>query len=188
MLFRPFLLTIWKYMDPLYFALTRLQYPCPDRKDGVFRVRLTRYKGKDVELSDGIIINKNDLLLKIHLHNVRLVQEFSNIKNELSKGRAIFIQVLQSMPHLTTFILNHPEEAKIKGIIGITLINKGFAPLGFECVLPENKLYLWFKKTSQIPIYLLSCSRVSVRKIKKIHPVYLIMSKEKLIEKYKKTV
>lgn len=184
MLLRPFLLTIWRYVDPLYFALTRLQYPCQDQKEGVFRVRLTRYKGKDVVLSDGIIICKNDVLLKIHFHNARLLQELSNINHELSKGRAIFKQVLQSMPHLTTYILNHPEKAKIKGIIGITLINKGFAPLGFECFLPENKFYLWFKKTTQIPIYLLSCSKLSVRNIKKHQPVYLIMSKEKLLEKY----
>ena len=186
MLLHPYLLTIWRYVDPLYFALTRLEYPCSDRKRGVFRVRLTRYKGKDVVLSDGIIICKNDLLLKIHLHNVKLAYDLSSIKNEISKGRSIFRQVLESMPLLTTFILNHPEESKIKGIIGITIINKGFGPLGFDCIPPENKLYLWLKKTTQIPIYLLSCPRVSRRRIKKQHPVYLMMSKEKLIEKYKK--
>lgn len=189
MLVRLVLLSIWKYLDPVYFSLTRLQYLCPDRKaEGVFRVRVTRYKGKDVVLSDGIMICKNDLLLKIHLHNVRILEDFSTIKNELSKGRAIFRRVMDSMPHLAAFILNHPEEARIKGIIGITLINKGFRPLGFECILPENKLYTWFKKTSQIPIYLLSCSRVSVASIKKHHPVYLMMSKEKLMEHYKRPV
>ncbi len=189
MLVRSVLLSIWKCLDLIYFSLNRLQYLSPDRKGkGVFRVRLTRYKGKDVELSDGIMICKNDLLLKIHLHNVRLLQDFSYIKNELSKGRGVFRQVMDSMPLLAVFIHNHPEEARIKGIIGITLINKGFRPLGFECVQPDNKLYSWFKKTSQIPIYLLSCSKVSVENIKKLHPVYLIMSKEKLMEKYKRPV
>jgi hypothetical protein len=185
-LLRPFFLTIWRYIDPIYFALTRLEYPCSDRKkEGVFRVRLTRYKGKDVVLSDGTAISKNDLLLKIHLHNVKLLRNLSGIKNELSKGKAIFQQILDSMPLLTAFILNHPEAGRIKGIIGITLIDKGFERLGFECFLPESKLYSWYKKTLQIPIYLLSCSKISLRNIKKHHPVYLMMSKEKLFETYK---
>jgi hypothetical protein len=110
------------------------------------------------------------------------------MKKELLRGRGVFKRVMDSMPLLAEFILNHPEEAKIKGVIGITLINKGFRPLGFECALPENKLYSWFKKTSHIPIYLLSCSRISVAHIKKHHPVYLIMSKEKLMEKYRRPV
>ncbi|WP_141430416.1 YkoP family protein [Bacillus sp. 03113] len=189
MLVRLVILNIWKYLDPIYFSFTRLQYLCPDRKgEGVFRVRLTKYKGKEVLLSDGIMICKNDLLLKIHLHNVRLMQDFSYIKNELSKGRGVFRRVMNSMPLLAEFIDNHPEKSKIKGIIGITLINKGFRPLGFECVLPESKLYSWFKKTSQIPIYLLTCSKISIAHIKKHHPVYLMMSKERLMEKYKRTV
>lgn len=186
MVIRLICLSIWKWLDPVYFSFTRLQYPCPDRKeDGVFRVRLTRYKGKDVVLSDGVLICKNDLLLKIHLHNVRLLQDFSYNMNELSKGKGIFKLVTNSMPQLVTFILNHPEEARIKGIIGITHINKGFSPLGFECVLPENKFYSWFKKLQQLPIYLLSCSKISVVNIKKHHPVYLMMSTEKLLERYK---
>lgn len=189
MLVRAVVLSIWSYLDPLYFSFTRLQYLVQDRnRQGVFRVRLTRYKGKDVELSDGSIIRKNDLLLKIHLHNVRLLKDFSCITNELSKGRGIFKRVKDSMPLLAAFMLNHPDEARIKGIIGITLINKGFRPLGFECVLPENKLYCWFKKITQIPIFLLSTSRFSMENIKKHHPVYLLMSKEQLIEKYKKPI
>ncbi|WP_394138145.1 YkoP family protein [Cytobacillus oceanisediminis] len=186
MMVRSILLIVWGYLDPIYFPFTRLQYPASDQeREGVFRVRLTKYKGKDLELSDGIIIRKNDLLLKIHLHNVKLLNEFNNIKSELSKGRGIFKRVKESMPVLTTFILKHPEEAKIKGIIGITLINKGFSPLGFECILPENKLYCWFKKTFQLPIFLLSCSKISVANVKRHRTVYLMMSKEKLIEKYK---
>lgn len=185
---RAIAITIWKYWDPIYFSFTRLQYLVHDKKEGVFRVRLTRYKGKEVELSDGNRICKNDLLLKIHLHNVKLLQDFSCIQNEILKGKGIFKQVKNSMPLLASYILNHPEEARIKGIIGITLINKGFKPLGFESVLPVNKFYCWFKKTTQIPIILISSSRVSLDSIKKHHPVYLMMSKDQLIEKYKKLV
>ena len=184
---RSLVVTVWCWLDPIYFSLTRLQYICPGQKEkGIFRVRLTKYKGRDIVLSDGIKICKNDYLLKIHLHNIRIIKNFSGMKNELKKGRLVFKNVMESMPLLTDFILNHPEESRIKGIIGITLINKGFRPLGFESILPENKFYIWFKKTIQTPIFLLSKSGHAG--INEHRPVYLMMSKEKLMEKYKKSV
>lgn len=189
MLVRLVILSIWKFFDPFYFSLTRLQYLCPERKnEGVLRVRLIKYKGKNVTLSDGKMICKNDFLIKIHLHNIKLLHEFAKINNEILKSRGVFKQVLDSMPLLASFIQNHPEESKIKGILGVTLINKGFRPLGFECVAPDSKLYCWFKKTSQLPIYLLSWSRVSIANIKKHKPVYLMMSKDRLLSKYRNRV
>ncbi|MFD2445536.1 hypothetical protein ACFSO7_16375 [Bacillus sp. CGMCC 1.16607] len=175
---RGIFLFIWNVFDPFYFSLTRL------KRNGVFRVRLTRYKGKDVLLSDGMMICKNDLLLKIHLHNVKLLREFSNKKNELAKGRGVYRRVLESMPLLAEYIFNHPKEADIKGIIGITLINKGFRPLGFDCVKPNNKLYSIYKKISHIPIFLLSNPKFSFDNLKKHQSVYLMMSKKSLVKRY----
>ena len=184
---RSFCIYVWRLLDPIYFSLTRLQYVCPDQKGKViFRVRVTKYKGKDVILSDGMKICKNDIMLKIHLHNISILHEFNSIRNELSKGRGLFKRVLESMPFLAEYVINHPEGARIKGIIGITLINKGFGHIGFECVRPNNKFYTWFKKTTQLPIYFLTSSDKS--NLKKHHAVYLMMSKEKLLEKYRKTV
>ena len=185
MLIRFIFLSFWRYIDPIYFSLTRLQYPCSDQGNGIFRVRLTRYKGKNVMLSDGSEICKNDLLVKIHLHNIKVIKDCTHMKNELLKGKAVFKMVLDSMPQLASYIYNHPSEEKIKGIIGITLINRGYKRLGFECIRPESKLYKQFKKISQLFIYVLSHSTFSVKNIKKHHPVYLMMSKEKLMEKYK---
>lgn len=186
---RLYILWIWKIWDPIYYSFTRLQYIEPaGNKKTVFRVRLTKYKGKEVILSDGTRIRKNDVLLKIHLHNVRLLSEILNVKHELNKGRCIYKMVLYSMPVLADYIKNHPEEQKIKGIIGITMINKGVRHLGFECFFPENIFYLWLKKVSQLPIFFLSTSTMNVQNFKKHNPVYLMMSKEHLIKKYQTVV
>ncbi|MFD0957243.1 YkoP family protein [Virgibacillus alimentarius] len=56
-------------MDPLYLCFTRLTYIekyCGDQ--AILRVRITRYKGKKVILAAGMVIDKNDILLKTHLH------------------------------------------------------------------------------------------------------------------------
>jgi hypothetical protein len=107
------------------------------------------------------------------------------MKNDFTRGRVAFRGVMDSMPLLTDYILNHPEKTNIKGIIGITLINKGFKPLGFECILPDSKIYTWYKQVMQTPIWLLSNPQRLAGKKGIQRPVYLMMSKEKLLEKYK---
>jgi len=184
---RKFFLKVWYALDPLYSAFIRLQPLVPaSQEDIVFRIRLTKFNGKTTLLSDGTQIHTNDLLIKIHLYNIKLLYNDSHIKNDLVKGKMIYKKVRNSMPYLADFIKNHPKESEIKGIIGITTINKGFHLLGFESSHPSNKLYAYFKKFFQMPIYLLSGSNISMADLKKRKTTYLLMSKEQLYKKYAK--
>ena len=177
------ILWLWKLVDPLFYKCSRLHYITTGNKDRtVFRVRITRYKGKNFILADGTSINKNDVLLKIHLHNVRLLNEFIKIKNDLYRARLIYKLVLGSMPSLAIYLKRHPEEVNIKGIIGITTITKAIRPLGFECYAPTNRLYRRLKKIGQLPIFLLSNTSLNEYKKNKLN--YLFMSKEMLYNKY----
>lgn len=174
---------LWKLFDPLFYMCSRLHYiHTGEKKRSVFRVRITRYKGKNFILSDGTRIDKNDLLLKIHLHNVRLLNEFIKIKNDLNRARLIYKLVQSSMPSLANYLKGHPDEGNIKGIIGITTINKAVRALGFECYTPSNRFYRRLKKIGQLPIFLLSNSSINDYKKNKLN--YLLMSKEKLYNKY----
>lgn len=181
---KAYLLTVWNILDPIYYSFTRLTYL--DKSIGgntnIFRVRLTRYKGRDVTLSDGTEIKKNDFLVKIHLHNVRLISEMIHIKNEVRKGRFICKCVEHSLPGLLTYIQHHEKNDEIKGIIGITTLAKGSKYLGFESIDIMNPFYKWFKFISFLPICILSSSK-SVS-MKKQPPKYLFMSKEMLVNKY----
>lgn len=177
------ILWIWKLIDPVFYLCSRLHYINDDKNNqSVFRVRITKYRGKNYTLSDGTMINQNDLLLKIHLHNVRLLNEFIKIKNDLIRTRLMYRLVLNSMPMLASHLKGHPEEAKIKGIIGITTINKGIKALGFDCFPPENHLYKYVKKLGQLPISLLSSS--AYKNFQKNQLIYLFLSKERLYDKY----
>lgn len=184
---RPLIIILWNMFDPIYFLFTRLHYiPSTIEKPCVFRVRITKYRGKDVILSDGTSIKKNDLLLKIHLHNSKILKESLIIRHSLKKGRMIYKMVLNSMPMLAEYIEKHPKRTDIKGIIGVTTINKGVKTLGFDLVFPSNKFYQIMKRLMQFPIYLLSSSSFSIEQLKKSKPVYLFMSKDKLSHKYLK--
>jgi len=183
MFIRLTILWIWKVIDPLFYFFSRLHYiQGYNRQRSIFRVRVTKYKGKNIILSDGTRIHRNDLLLKIHLHNVRLLNDYIKIKNDLHRARLIYRSVFLSMPTLAGYLKTHPQETDIKGIIGITTINKGIQPLGFETIRPSNFFYRRLKKIGQLPIFLLTKS--SFKKFQKNKLNYLLMSKEMLYQKY----
>jgi hypothetical protein len=175
-------LAIWSVFDPIYYFCSRLEYVQDKSKNrDIFRVRLTKYKGRDIMLSDGTHITKNDLLIKIHLHNNRLVNELTRLNSEIKKGRLIYEQVKRGLPNLAIYLQRHEQFANIKGIIGITVLNKGSERLGFETFSIINPFYKWYKQMTIVPMYLISISRLdSLRR----PPKYLFMSKDKLIKLY----
>lgn len=176
---------MWWICDHVYLLCTRLQ--CLEhisKNSNIFRVRLTHYKGRDVVLSDGTEIKKNDLLVKIHLHNVRILQEMKSLDQSINKSLFLYKKVQESLPDLAVFIIQHKQSENIKGIIGITMINKGFRRLGFESVAPTSFSYLWLKKLALYPIHLLSSSTPSSTRKHTPTPQYLFMSKDGICKKY----
>jgi hypothetical protein len=180
-----YLLSVWNLLDPLYYSLTRLTYldgGC-GKTDNIFRVRLTSYKGREVTLADGTRIRKNDLLVKIHFYNVALLKKLLPINSDLKKGKLIYTSVAASLPGLAEYVKRHPRSEEIKGVIGITHLNRGCSQLGFETVEIISRLYKCFKWCTLLPIYLLSVSE-PLKTFKKNSPKYLFMAKSVLMEKY----
>jgi len=183
---RGYVLSIWSLFDPIYFFFTRLTFPpCTDLERSIFRIRLTKYKGKEVVLTDGTKINKNDILVKIHLHNAKLLMELKDIKSELKKAKIIYRYVQKSLPGVENYIQNCHCSKDIKGIIGITKLNKGCERLGFETFEISHPVYKGFKWFALLPIEILASGNCSLRQICNHQvPKYLFMSTQKLSKIY----
>ncbi|WP_052400857.1 YkoP family protein [Oceanobacillus jeddahense] len=182
--FRKTGLFFWNVIDPIYFHFTRLDYVESKLGDRtIMRVRLTKYKGSKVTLSDGTEINKNDMLLKIHLHNIQILRQIQNNDSEVRRALTIYKNVQESLPEIVHYIQIRGYTNEIKGLIGITMLHKGCKKLGFEIYPIHNRYYKLFKQIALLPIYLLSCNKIK-RKI--TSPMYLFMSKDKLLNKYKR--
>lgn len=184
---RGYVLSIWNFFDPFYFFCTRLTFPPRSgTESNIFRVRLTKYKGREVVLSDGTIITKNDILVKIHLHNVKLLRELIEIKSELRKAKILYRHVQESLPGIEHFIRNSNFSSEVKGIVGITHLNKSCERLGFEIFDISHPFYKWFKVFAFLPIEILSSSNHSIlNSLKHQTPKYLFMSRNTLIKKYR---
>lgn len=177
-------LTLWEVIDPIYYQLTRLQYVTNDKgQRKMMRVRFTKYKGKELILSDGTVIHKNDLLIKIHLHNVKLLKKLRTYDNDIRRALYTFKIVQDSLPYIADYLQAQRNCNQIKGLIGITTISKGSEKLGFEVFTLKSRCYKWFKQLALLPIYYLS---VKEKNREMPEPVYLVMTKECLIKKYPK--
>lgn len=174
---------LWKRVDPLYFKYTRLCYvPDTDEGSSIFRVRLTRYKGVPTILNDCTEINRDDLLLKIHLHNVRMIADLQTIQGDIKRAVYFYNLVKKSMPRLAHFVTEHEQCNHIKAIIGITMLSRGADRLGFEIVPIKNRFYRIFKRCCFLPINLLANTPA------KGEPVYLFMSKNNLVNRYQNNI
>lgn len=183
---RGYVLSIWSLIDPIYYICTRLTLlPSEGTKGNILRIRLTKYKGSNIFLSDRTPINKNDTLVKIHLHNVKLLKELNGINSELKKAKIIYRYVQESLPGVELYIRNCRHSYEIKGIIGITMLNKACERLGFERFDISNPIYKWFKWIAFLPIEILSNQNTSWHILKHRTPNYLFMSTHKLSNMYR---
>lgn len=179
-----YILSMWNTLDPFYYSCSRLKHVSANG-DNIFRIRLTKYKGREIVLSDGTHIKKNDTLVKIHLHNVRLLMELKDIRSEIKKAKIIYRYVQNSLPGVEQYIRKHFEAIDVKGIVGITSLNKGSERLGFEIIDILNPFYKWFKILSFLSIGILSHKNVTMGQVlKNQKPSYLFMSRGKLIQMY----
>ncbi|MYL56648.1 hypothetical protein GLW20_03920 [Virgibacillus halodenitrificans] len=175
-------LFFWNLIDPIYFRFTRLgNVEDSNDKRTIMRVRLTKYKGRTLTLEDGTVIHKNDLLLKIHLHNAQLLRECHNYDNDIRRALIIYKKIKGSLPYLVKYLESTGYKDRVKGLIGITSLYKGCHKLGFEVYSIQNPYYKWFKQLALFPIHFISSSTLP----KSIPvPKYLLMSKDVLHQKY----
>ncbi len=134
------LLHLWRVWDIIYYHSTRLQYV--DKKHNLFRIVLLPFWGEQLVTKHGSTINKNDLVLKLHIHNFRLAEMIYRKKESKALGIILLREVRNSMPGLARFVAYHPHADQIKGVVGTTFLHRGVEHLGFSTSKPiESKIY-----------------------------------------------
>lgn len=174
----------WSVLDSLYYHMSTLEYVDKPAQN-IFRVKPLTYRGRALFLSDGNTFCKHDQVMKIHLHNCVLLKELMPIDNDIKRALYVYNRVEQSLPGLAQYVARHPLEAEIKGIIGITLLNRGVKKLGFEVHEIPNPWYLRLKQLYLKPMFILCHPHPKdAFRGKDLAPKYLIMSKERLLKLY----
>lgn len=176
---RQAILFFWRFVDPMYFSFTRLKYI--KYGENIFRVRITTYKGYELTLSDGTQIKKNDTLLKIHLHNAKLLTDLIAVDDDFQKAKAFYHSIKKSLPDLASYLYHHPKRDQIKAIIGITSLKLNRNRVGFEVYEIKNTFYKRIKSIALLPINLMSSGILGKGHFE---PAYIFMAKEVLLNKH----
>lgn len=179
------LLTAWQWWDQIYFHLTRLEYV--DKENNIFRVAFLPYHGETLYTNDGIMIQKGDIIAKLHIHNCRLAKELAGVQDDAALGIKMLQMIKRSLPGLAIFIKNHPMGDKIQACVGTTLLYRGADRLGFQVSALEEGLFLKYK-SFYLKIMLQLCHPMGRERIMKNEHLLtakrVYISKKALLERY----
>lgn len=132
-------LNLWRVWDTIYYHSTRLQYI--EKNHNLFRIVLLPFWGERLVTNNGASINKNDLVLKLHIHNFRLAEIMYKKKDTKALGIMLLREVRKSMPGLARYVAQHPKSELITGVVGTTFLHRGVENLGFSTSTVDSKIY-----------------------------------------------
>ncbi|MFP4697196.1 MAG: YkoP family protein [Eubacteriales bacterium] len=145
----------------------------PGTDVGYFYVYQFKYKGKQVTLEDGTIINKGDELVELHLNN----KKYKNVSNSV---REIFKIFDSEMEKLATAFVEDKRFANVKGIYGRTLLFGVAKKRGFEVSeIESSSMSKFIKIWDSLIKYAYEAKN---QKLKFREPKQIWISKEKFIK------
>jgi len=133
------LLNLWRVWDMIYYSFSRLQYV--KKNENLFRIVLLPYWGSELKTKNGHTIVKDDLVIKLHIHNLRLAEIIHQKKDAKALGLLLLREIRKSLPGLAQFVANHPRADEIRGVVGTTFLHRGAENLGFSTMEPLSSIY-----------------------------------------------
>jgi len=149
--FKRFTVKLWLSYEKLVHKVLRLKTVKGYNKP-FFHYRFIKHSGEVLQLSDGQSINKGDLVAELHFDNNQLSSIAFQSKSMLTTALRLIKETERNLPFLAYELQNHPRYNEVKGIVGITMINRGADRLGFEIYDIKSG---WFSKLTKTYLGLL---------------------------------
>jgi peptidoglycan/xylan/chitin deacetylase (PgdA/CDA1 family) len=180
------IIAVWMLWEKLFIRLLHIE-PV-DRSNPLLRLRVREYQGSmPIMLDDGECIRKGDLVAELHLDNDRLFRLGALSRNTTQLAIQLIRGMEQLLPRVTERFQNDPTFRNVKGLYGISLINRGPQQLGFTVVdLPKGffaRITTWYLRILLSVIHPQGKKRLST-KSEMLVPKIVAMSKKQLVERY----
>ncbi|WP_018130403.1 YkoP family protein [Effusibacillus pohliae] len=179
------LLAGWRAVDVVYRNCRRFDF-ADYQGDNLFRVIVKPYNGPDVRVGEKWL-RKGDRVGELHLYNYRLLNIVSVMTSEVQMGLVALREVRKSLPLLADFLKRSPQGRAIEALVGITILHRGAASLGFSVFDLEDS---WYKrvKTFYMRLMLRICHPIGYRRYaeKGEHPSpkRVVMMRDTFFRKY----
>ncbi|QOS99144.1 hypothetical protein JNUCC42_22730 [Brevibacterium sp. JNUCC-42] len=176
------MLTLWGIWDKIYHCCSRLNYI--QKEQNIFRYAIRTYRGETLQTDNGIVIQKGDVVIRLHIHNYLLAKRSMGIHSDVQIGLTLVREVRKSLPQLAKMLISHPKEREIKGIVGTTMLFKVSGQLGFSMSPVPDVWYFKFKRwyLTLLKIVMHPKGRKAPTSIDPLTRVF--MSKEELLKRF----
>ncbi|MCL6478711.1 MAG: polysaccharide deacetylase family protein [Peptococcaceae bacterium] len=126
---------LWRWWDKMFrLALKIKDITADDGSPTIFRASLRRYTGVPVELPGGETIYPGEKICELHINNDYMAEY---LKGETDPGRLgirIVRELRRSLPALAAHISRDPMYSDVKSVVGITILHRATAAMGFTAV------------------------------------------------------
>ena len=176
---------LWLKWERLFIRLFRLR-PI-DEKDPFLRLRIRKYAGSfPIRLEDGEVIRKGDLVAELHFDNELLMRLGAESRSIVHLTVQLIRRMEELMPRLSE-LLRRPEYRDVKGLYGVSLINRGPQRFGFTVLDLPKGLYAtvtkWYLRVLLAVIHPEGMDRLGT-KTELLIPKIIAMSRKELMNRY----
>lgn len=179
------LIYLWLKWEKLFQKLFRVDHIDDEVK--LLALRVTKYHGKPIKLNDGATIYNGDKVAELHLNNLMLYEISTKVRTPIQLAVMLIHYVDRDMPKLTKFIQEQPAYRNVKGLYGVSIINRGTKKFGFTVQeLPQGIFYFFSRIYLRILLYILhpeGRKRLNTKK-ELLVPKTIAISKKELLKRF----
>lgn len=183
-LFKRMLVACWLGWDKLFHLMFRVKRT---GADSIFHYRKRKYRGKTLELANGTTIETDDEVIELHLDNRMLVRLMMESRSMMHVAILLIREVEKGLPKLAEQLVGKDAFKQVRGLYGVTMINKGASQFGFDLFELEpglfDRLTRFYLKLLMFVLHPSGKKRLKGNS-GKLSPRILVMSMEELCKRY----
>lgn len=182
--------SLWMMWERVFDMITKVRSVSVSQY-GICKLVVRRYHGHSMQCNDGQWVHSGDWVGELHLDNRQVLE----LSRSLGPNRAALMtarQLRDALHQISWAMESTPELGRVKALTGITLLHRGIIyGLGFE-LHPMKSKWLRWTTTHYLRLLLAVMHPSGTRRVKqnsdKLNPMILMMTKQSLLERYRKDV
>lgn len=174
---------LWQVWEFTFAKLARLK---PVGSNNLFRLAVRKHRGQVMQLPDGTLLKPGDEIGELHFDNIRLQKINTTARSIEQVGVKLLREARKSLPLLARVVAQDPSYQRVKAFVGITMIYRGSAKLGFYIydLSPMSRpVVTWYQRWLLFLLHPGGLAHIK-RQWDKLVPKKIIISKKELFARY----